>query len=369
MSISSNEIRAIAFYLPQYHPIKENDEWWGKGFTEWTNVGKARPLFHGHYQPKVPADLGYYDLRVAGVREEQARLAREAGIEGFCYWHYWFGNGKRLLDMPIRELLDTGRPDFPFCLGWANHSWKLKTWDKDSKKDRLLVEQSYPGLHDIETHFSYVSKAFNDLRYIRVDGKPLFLIWRPGDIPECLDFVATWKKLAEKSGLPGIYFVGFTYTASEIDSIVKAGFDSVVYDPSIEAARMSSLPKRLVRLALRELFHYPVVIKYRKYARFVLDSIRIPNIIPCILPNFDHTPRSGSKGFVLQSEPSLYEKLLQDVVAEVKQRPESARLLFIKSWNEWGEGNYLEPDLRYSHAYLDATRRVIKGGISVERMD
>ena len=124
--------RVIAFYLPQFHPIKENDEWWGKGFTEWTNVGKAKPLFKGHYQPRVPADLGYYDLRMPEVREAQADMAREAGIEGFMYWHYWFGNGKQILERPFNEVLSSGKPDFPFCLGWANHSWTRRTWNSDA---------------------------------------------------------------------------------------------------------------------------------------------------------------------------------------------------------------------------------------------
>ena len=157
--------RVIAFYLPQYHPFKENDEWWGKGFTEWTNVGRAKPLFRGHYQPRVPADLGYYDLRMPEVREKQVNLAKEAGIEGFCYWHYWFGNGRRLMESVFDEVLISGKPDFPFCLGWANHSWFAKTWDKDGKKDKLLIEQQYLGIEDFKTHFGYALKAFKDPRY------------------------------------------------------------------------------------------------------------------------------------------------------------------------------------------------------------
>ena len=171
--------RVIAFYLPQFYPFPENDEWWGKGFTEWTSVGKAKPLYRGHYQPKIPADLGYYDLRVASVREEQAKLAKEAGIEGFLYWHYWFGNGKRLMWEVFDEVLKTGNPDFPFCLGWANHSWYAKNWNKSATKgaDKLLIEQRYYGEKDYRMHFDYVINAFKDPRYLKEDGKPIFYIF------------------------------------------------------------------------------------------------------------------------------------------------------------------------------------------------
>ena len=161
-------------YLPQYHPFKENDQWWGKGFTEWTNVGKAKPLFRGHYQPRVPADLGYYDLRLPIIREEQAELAREAGVEGFMYWHYWFGNGKRLIPEVFDEVLESGSPSLPFCLGWANHSWFSKNWNADgSISKKLLMEQTYPGIEDEKMHFAFLLKAFKDKRYIKVDDKPL----------------------------------------------------------------------------------------------------------------------------------------------------------------------------------------------------
>ena len=168
--------RIIAYYLPQFHPIPENDEVWGKGFTEWTNVAKAKPLFRGHYQPRIPADLGFYDLRLPEVREQQAELARDAGVEGFCYWHYWFGNGKMLLERPFEEVLKSGKPDFPFCLCWANHSWTTKTWKKGhgSSSRTMIAEQLYPGEEDDIAHFNYCLPAFKDPRYITVEGKPLF---------------------------------------------------------------------------------------------------------------------------------------------------------------------------------------------------
>ena len=172
--------RVLAYYLPQFHPVPENDKFWGPGFTEWTNVAKAKPLFRGHYQPRIPADLGFYDLRLPEVREQQAQLAREAGIEGFCYWHYWFGNGRQLLQRPFNEVLASGKPDFPFCLAWANHDWSTKSWQRGKGKvdsSVMIEKQLYPGDEDYIHHFNYVLPAFRDHRYITVDGKPLFLIF------------------------------------------------------------------------------------------------------------------------------------------------------------------------------------------------
>ena len=202
------KVRTIAFYLPQFYPTPENDKWWGKGFTEWTNVGKAKPLFKGHYQPRVPADLGYYDLRVPEVREQQAELAREAGIEGFCYWHYWFA-GRRLLDRVFTEVVESGHPDFPFCLCWANHSWYKKTWDT-TKSDTLLMEQTYPGIEDYIAHFNAMLPAFKDKRYMKVGGKLIFGIFDADSITDFSLMKKTWNDLALENGLPGFFFFGFS---------------------------------------------------------------------------------------------------------------------------------------------------------------
>ena len=198
--------RVLAYYLPQFHPIPENDEWWGKGFTEWTNVGKAKPLFPGHYQPHVPADLGYYDLRVPETREAQAQLAREYGVEGFVYWHYWFGNGKRLLERPFNEVLASGKPDFPFALAWANETWKGFWFGADGSRN-ALIEQMYPGDDDYINHFYTVLPAFKDRRYITCEGKPIFIIYHPTQMPEMLHFISLWQDLAKQNGLKGIYFI------------------------------------------------------------------------------------------------------------------------------------------------------------------
>ncbi len=201
MNNKKNDIRAIAFYLPQYHPIPENDQWWGKGFTEWTNVGKAKPLFRGHDQPKVPADLGYYDLRLPEARIAQAEMAKKYGIDGFCYYHYWFGEGKQLLERPFNEVLNSGSPDFPFMLCWANESWHSKFWSYEgvySKK--MLIEQKYGDEQEYERHFHALLGAFKDPRYIKIEGKPAFMIYKPLEFPDIENFIRKWQSLAIENG-------------------------------------------------------------------------------------------------------------------------------------------------------------------------
>ena len=226
MSNRQNKVRVIAFYLPQFHPTPENDKWWGKGFTEWTNVGKAKPLFKGHYQPKVPADLGYYDLRVPETRKAQADMAKEYGIEGFCYWHYWFGNGRRLLERPFNEVLNSGEPDFPFCLAWANHSWEDKQFSKDGGH-KMLMEQLYPGDEDYIAHFNAVLPAFKDHRYIRVNGNPVFVIYSPMNVPDAAHFISLWQELAKPHGFQ-IHFVAHTSKPEEMEQYKKWGFKATI---------------------------------------------------------------------------------------------------------------------------------------------
>src|SRR3990172_1193224 len=195
--------RLIAFYLPQFHPIPENDEWWGRGFTEWTNTAKGRPLFKGHYQPHVPADLGFYDLRLPETRADQADMARKYGVEAFCYYQYWFA-GRQLLERPFNEVLASGEPDFPFCLCWANQTW-TGIWH--GTPNRILVEQTYPGMEDHRRHFEALLPAFCDKRYLKVDGKPLFAIYNPMELPDTPRVLELWRGLAAKAGLPGLYLL------------------------------------------------------------------------------------------------------------------------------------------------------------------
>lgn len=346
--------RLIAFYLPQFYPTKENDEWWQKGFTEWTNVGNAKPLFRGHYQPRVPADLGYYDLRVPEVREQQAELAREAGVEGFCYWHYWFA-GRRLLDRVFREVVESGKPDFPFCLCWANHSWYQKTWDP-TKPDRLLIEQTYPGLQDYIDHFNAMLPAFKDKRYMKVDGKPIFGIFDSFRFSDFPLFKETWNKLAKENGLEPFYFFGFTFQTEKCDEILSKGYDSIVPDYILNFKNVETSLFEKVR---RKLFHYPKVLHYDDYSSYVLSHYSLAdNCHPCINPNFDHSPRSKERGVVIcDHSPEKWKRICSSIFTKCSNRDESQNLVFLKAWNEWGEGNYLEPDLKFGKEFIKATRK------------
>ena len=349
--------RVIAFYLPQFHPIPENDAWWGKGFTEWTNVGKAKPLFPGHYQPKVPADLGYYDLRLPETREAQAEMAREAGIEGFCYWHYWFGNGKRLLERPFNEVLESGKPDFPFCLAWANESWHEKFWnDWGSSSKNLLIEQQYGGVEDYKEHFYILLPAFKDVRYMKIEDKPIFMIYRPFEFEEVSLFIELWRKLAKENGLKGIYFIGHTQNFEKHGtSFLNRGFDAINTVRHYDVRRHRCFLARVFHKLLRIIFHIPYCYKYQSAKKyFITESEHQENIFPTIIPNWDHTPRSGNKGYVItDSTPQKFGEAVSEAVDAVKEKSQDKRIIFIKSWNEWGEGNYIEPDLKYGKGYLE----------------
>lgn len=354
--------RLIAFYLPQFYPTKENDEWWQKGFTEWTNVGNAKPLFHGHYQPRVPADLGYYDLRVPEVREEQAQLAREAGIEGFCYWHYWFA-GRRLLDRVFNEVIERGKPDFPFCLCWANHSWYKKTWDS-TKPDKLLIEQTYPGIQDCIQHFYTMLPAFKDKRYIKVNGKLLFGVFAAEDISkeQFLLFSETWNHLAKENGLEGFHFFGFTYYSNLYDDIIGKGFDHITVDYLLEMREIRNLLSKITRKINRWMFGRPnMIFEYQKYVDYSLRHFNPSRLeYPCILPNYDHSPRSANRGYILHhSTPEKWFEFCSKVFEMYSNRSHEENIVFLKAWNEWGEGNYLEPDMRYGRKYLDALKKAL----------
>jgi lipopolysaccharide biosynthesis protein len=342
--------RVIAFYLPQFHPIPENDKFWGKGFTEWTNVGKAKPLFKGHYQPHVPADLGYYDLRLPESRAAQAAMAREYGVEGFCYWHYWFGNGTRILERPFLEVLESGNPDFPFCLGWANETWS-GIWHGEDKN--ILIEQKYPGRVDHEQHFLSLLKAFKDPRYLRVDGKPIFYIYRPMSIPDIANFFEIWRNLAIQNGLNGIYFIGHCQRFEQKVEILNMGFDAVNISRMFDVERLtvSRLRRGILHRVLKKLRVYD----YEKAAKyFVGEDERELNCIPTIIPNWDNSPRSGTRAYIMiNSTPKKFKKHINEVFRIIEQKPKERRLVFLKSWNEWAEGNYVEPDLVYGTGYLE----------------
>lgn len=379
--MSRKKARVIAFYLPQFHPTDVNDKYWGKGFTEWTNVAKARPLFKGHYQPQIPADLGFYDLRLSEVREAQAKMAAEYGVEGFCYWHYWFGNGKKVLDMPLNQVLSSGKPDFPFCIGWANHSWSNKTWIKNKafQKDIMIFEQTYPGKEDYIAHFYDVLPAFKDERYITVDGKPLFLVYNAEDIPNNEEFINLWQDLAKKNGLKGIYFVArvsatgqfslknFDYTSiveKRYRKVLSMGYDAINSDTTRYAEiKVEGTFRKMARAALAKAVGINLLYKYDYKSimdNFYIQLEKEENIFPQILPRFDRSPRAGRNARIyVNSTPELFGKAIDKALEMIEHKDSEHKIIFLQSWNEWGEGNYMEPDLKFGHGYLEALKSKI----------
>lgn len=360
-----NSLKVIAYYLPQYHAIPENDEWWGRGFTEWVNVKKAQPLFKGHMQPKVPAqELGYYDLLNDNVRRKQAELAKEAGIDGFCYWHYWFGNGKELLEKPFKMTLKDKDNNFGFCLGWANESWKAKQWNKDGSGDKMLIEQSYPGREDDDAHFYAYLDAFKDDRYIKYDGKPVFLIYRPMNHPHIAEFIARWNYLAKENRLSdGFCFIAelsANHTIGDVNYYLGLGFSYVTRvrkdmgHASFTRQCLYCLKNFILRRPIR-------VIDYNSFIKWgYTTSDNKMGFLPNITPNWDHSPRSGRKCTVLHdSTPELFYKYAKKTL-EINKNGSNLPFLFIKSWNEWGEGNYMEPDITNGKGYIEALKRAIE---------
>lgn len=381
-----NKARVIAFYLPQFHPVKENDEMWGKGFTEWTNVAKAKPLYKGHYQPQIPADLGFYDLRVPEVRIEQAEMAKKYGIEGFCYWHYWFGNGKRILEQPFNEVLASKSPEFPFCLGWANHSWSNKTWKKSKHftKDITFIEQQYLGIEDYTAHFYEVLPAFKDKRYITVDGKPLFLIFDPEAIPNATEFINLWRNLAKENGLKDIFFVARVSSMGKLalnnlsikdnaherfKKFLDMGFDGINSDMQRYAeTKVAGTINKASRAVIRKIAGNFTAYKYdysKIMENFHIEEEKDEYVFPQIIPRLDRTPRSGKDARIYDnSTPEKFGKAVRDALNLVKHKNPEHKIIFLQAWNEWGEGNYMEPDLTFGKGYLEALKGELESDLN-----
>lgn len=344
-------VRVVALYLPQFHPIPENDRWWGEGFTEWTNVRRAVALFPGHDQPRIPGELGYYDLRDPLVRHQQAALATAHGVSAFCYYHYWFA-GTELLARPFSEVLASGAPDFPFCLCWANESW-TGIWH--GAPDRVLIEQIYPGREDHIRHFHSLLPAFCDPRYLKIHDRPVFLLYIPQALPQAPAVLDLWRDLAVRNGLAGIYFVGMHGYRSNRSAGID-GCDATLTARVPPAPSPGMLPRRIASGANRvfcynhedviDLLVHPPQTAFRDF--------------PCIGPGWDNTPRLGNSGVVLQgSRPELFRRNVETALQRVAQWPDDEQVIFIKSWNEWAEGNYLEPDTRFGRGYLEVLRDAV----------
>lgn len=351
------KIRPIAMYLPQYHPIPENDNWWGNGFTEWTNVAKAKPLFKGHYQPHLPGDLGFYDLRISEVREAQAQMAQEYGIYGFCYYHYWF-NGKRLLNRPIDEVLESGKPDFPFCLCWANENWSRR-WD--GSENEILVKQEY-NFEDDHNHINFLIKYFTDARYIKVDGKPVFIIYKPELFPDIKKTLGIWREEAKKAGIGELYLCYFENGIRDIKPDTL-GFDaSIEFQPSwqeLPQIRKTYLQRLLQKLHIKK---YVNTLNYSSVAETMMErSLNIHHKrFPCVTPMWDNTARKNYNGIVFRnSSPELYGKWLKTIVNRFNSFSKEENFIFINAWNEWAEGNHLEPCQKWGKRYLEETKKVL----------
>lgn len=356
-------INVIAFYLPQYHSIPENDKWYGKGFTEWTNVKKAKPYFKDHYQPIIPGELGYYDLRDPYIREKQALLAKEAGISAFCYYYYWFGKGGKLLEYPLNEVVKSGAPDFPFCIAWANHTWYKKMWDSNKSvlNRELLVKQEYPGVEDIKNFFNTLLPAFRDKRYYKIQDKLAFVFYKVEDIPYLDEFKYIWQELAKLNGLPPFFFMSYSDEIYRIKHYSHINCDATILALNTDAVskgqkKIRNLYRTLLSLISININKPIQVYSYSKLLQRLSSPLfKDERIFPVLVPNWDNTARRGKGAFIFHnSTPELFKKHCIDIFKLIsKKRPEN-KVVFIKSWNEWGEGNYLEPDNKNGKGYLMA---------------
>lgn len=364
--------RVIAFYLPQFHRVPENDAWWGEGFTEWTNVRKAAPLFPGHAQPRVPADDRYYDLLDPQVQQWQADLARKHGIDGFCYYHYWF-KGRRLLERPAERMLTSGRPDFPFCLAWANEPW-TRAWDGGDRE--VLMAQEYGDLADWDEHFAALLRYFVDPRYIRVDGRPLLLIYRSQSIAACEAMLARWRELARRAGLPGLHVVTMA-TIYGTDARQRLFDACCEFEPMYTIANRQGWSRRRRRLANQ---WARLLWKLRgtgrrapnseDYAALWGEIARRPlpaGHVPGAFADWDNSPRRGLwRSLVLRNfDAAAFERGFAAQYCKATQA--KAGFVFVNAWNEWAEGTYLEPDTLRGSFFLEAIERVVRGGVRTVR--
>jgi len=358
-------VRPVAFHLPQFHRIPENDRWWGEGFTEWTQIRSALPRFPGHVPPGPAGELGEYDLRDPRAHRAQAELAREHGVHAFCHYHYWFG-GRRLLETPVEEMRRLGEPGFPFLLCWANERW-TRRWD--GRDEDVLMEQVYSPEDDV-THARHLLEVFADERYVKVKGRPLFLVYRPSDLPDPQATVARWKREAERLGRPRPYLAAVESFESEKRDWREVGFDvNVEFQPDWwnlgerrpgeeSMADLGLSKERLEELERAHLqFHRYEVVVERMLAR---DKPPWPRI-PCVTPRWDNTPRRGDSGLLLHgSTPALFEHWCREVRAHWLHPDPDLDFVFVNSWNEWAEGAYLEPDAVTGRGYLEALRRALR---------
>lgn len=346
-------VRLIAFYLPQFHPTPENDEWWGPGFTEWSNVVRAKPQFAGHYQPHLPGELGFYDLRLVEIQKRQVELAKLYGIGGFCFYFYWFA-GKRLLERPIKQFLVNKDLEFPFCLCWANENWSRR-WD--GRDDHLLISQRHSPSDDI-AFITYLSKYIKDRRYIRINGRPLLIVYRPDILPSAAETAKRWRLWCSANGI-GEIFLAYTQSFKSADP-GEYGFDAAIEFPpnNSNAPDITHQVEPLNPKFRGVAYDWRVFpLRSRSYTAPKYQTFR------AVCPSWDNEARRKGLGTVyVNSSPEGYEDWLLNACNETltRARGSDEQLVFVNAWNEWAEGAHLEPDARYGYAYLAATRRAIQ---------
>jgi GT2 family glycosyltransferase len=346
-----NDVRVIALYLPQFHPIPENDLWWGKGFTEWSNVAKATPNYLGHCQPNVPADLGFYDLRLAEALEAQASLARRYGIHGFCFYYYWFG-GRRLLEQPLERLLASGKPDFPFCIAWANENW-TRHWDG---KDREILLGQHYSVEDDTAIIADMARYLRHPNYIRVSGRPLLIVYRPTLLPDPRATADLWRAECRRNGVGEIYLavVDSFNQIAEFAHPRDIGFDAVIEFPPHNVTEQMDPPGPVVNPRFEG-----VVQDYRRVAmRFAGRELPDYPFLRTVMPRWDNTPRQQDRPHIFAAAtPGAYQAWLESALQDARETCfGDERLVFVNAWNEWAEGAYLEPDRAFGHGFLEATR-------------
>lgn len=346
---NNDDTKILAFYLPQYHPIPENNQWWGEGFTEWTNVAKARPNYEGHYQPHIPRDLGFYDLRRTETFREQANLAKQYGIHGFCFYWYWF-NGKQVLESPLYGLLNDKSIDLPFCFCWANENW-TRTWDGQDKE--ILLKQEYCEEQLASDFIEKLIPFFEDSRYIKIDGKPVLLVYRADIIPKLEEHINRWRQSLADYGFKGIYLVAaYSFNISDHQ---KYGFDAGVEFPPHQSFSDSDVITKSVKLTNRE-FRGTIY----DYRGAISNSLKKKSddfygvVYRSAFPCWDNTARRQHTGHIMHnSSPSLFQYWLTKLRRDIQNKPNS-EFIFINAWNEWGEGCHLEPDQKHRHQFLEA---------------
>lgn len=347
-----SQVKLIAFYLPQFHPFEENNKWWGKGFTEWTNVTKAQQLHAEHYQPHLPTDLGFYDLRVRETRLEQIEMAKQYGVDGFCYHYYWF-SGHKLMQRPLEEMFADSEANFPFCINWANENW-TRRWD--ASEQEILISQKYNENDDIDFIDSIIP-YFKDPRYIKINGAPLLMVYRPQHLPDSKKSVQIWKKRCAEQGIKDIH-VCCALTHGN-DDYELYGFDGGVEFPP-HNLKIPSIGHNFI-------FHKPfsgTAYNFKDVANYYLTKkYKSPNIFKTVFPSWDNTARVGSRAlFIGGGEPHNYQLWLSQTIQKTKSDfPDSERFVFINAWNEWAEGCHLEPDRKYGKAFLEATKKAKEG--------